>query len=157
MRCYCSNQSSTNTNKQKFVAVKTAVKSSKLNHRCTRAVETTSTGRVFQKNTDTLARCKQQQSSEKSNDRLRSERQLPSQHVYVGPTWFMLGLLGYQVGMVPKWVSYLGPTWVSYVGPTWEKTGGLPMWVLVGSLMGNECMGSKWATQMGPIWVYQMG
>ncbi len=37
---------------------------------------------------------------------------IPSQHVYVGPTWFMPGLHGYQLGMVPKWASYLGPTWV---------------------------------------------
>ncbi len=52
---------------------------------------------------------------------------LPSQHVYVGPIWFLVGLHGYQVGMVPIWASYMGPAWLSYIGPTWANKSGLPI------------------------------
>ncbi len=58
---------------------------------------------------------------------LFSVQNAPSQHVYVGPIWFLVGLHGYQVGMVPIWASYMGHAWLSYIGPTWANKSGLPI------------------------------
>lgn len=38
----------------------------------------------------------------------------PSKHVYVGPTWVLFGLWGFQVTMGLPWTSNLRPTWVSH-------------------------------------------
>lgn len=38
----------------------------------------------------------------------------PSKHVYVGPTWVLFGLWGFQVTMGLQWTSKLRPTWVSH-------------------------------------------